>query len=100
MILGVINKQPADFLDYDISFAKWLVTADSLATVTADIVRMDGAASGEKDLEARYVINNNPIAKLWLAAGIDGVGYKVTLNVTTTAGRMTQAELRVKIKEV
>jgi hypothetical protein len=100
MILGVIVKQPADFLDYDISFAKWLIATDALATVTADIVRMDGAALGEKDLEARYVVNNSPIAKLWLAAGIDGVGYKVTLNVTTTAGRMTQAELRVKVKEV
>jgi hypothetical protein len=39
------------------------------------------------------------VAKVYTSGGTDGVTYKITATVTTTGGRVKQAEIKVKVKE-
>lgn len=100
MMLGRIQKQPADFLDYDIDFSKWLVGTDFINEINVQITRDDGADLGEDDLEAKYVINNNPVVKLWLAKGVDRESYKIEITVATNGARVKQVELRVRMRDI
>lgn len=100
MRLGTITKQPADFLDYDIDFSKWLVGTDLLASLAAVVTRDDGLPLGIGDLDPRYIINNQTIAKLWLADGVDRESYKIEITATTDDGRVKQVELRVRVRDV
>ena len=99
MVLGMIRKQPADFLDYDIDFSEWLIGTDAISTIDAQVTRDDGAVLTGADLEAKYIINNNPRVKVWLINGIDHENYKVELTITTDDGRIKQVELRVRVRD-
>lgn len=99
MVLGMIGKQPADFLDYDIDFSEWLVGTDAIASIETRVLRDDGRALGSGDLQAKYVINNSPRVKIWLIDGIDREGYKLEVTVTTDDGRIKQVELRVRVRD-
>lgn len=100
MRLGTISKQPADFLDYDIDYSEWLLGNDAINEITVDVTRDDGQVLGEGDLDVRYVINNNPVVKLWLADGIDQERYKIEITIRTNNGRVKQVELRARVRDV
>lgn len=99
MRLGTVTKQPADFLDYDIDFSDWLVGTDLIAELDVVVTRDDGLSLGAGDLDPRYIINNQTVAKLWLADGVDGEGYKIEITMTTDDGRVKQVELRVRVRD-
>ena len=100
MRLGTISKQPADFLDYDIDYSEWLLGNDAINEITVDVTRDDGAGLSSEDLEVRYVINNNPIVKLWLANGVDQERYKIEVTIRTNNGRIKQVELRTRVRDI
>lgn len=92
-IIGNINQQPSDNLDYDIDCTDLIGSGDTVASVTV--------ASTSADLSVLAVVAATADAvKVWITGGISGVTYKVTVTVTTTLGRVKQDELKVKIKEV
>lgn len=96
MILGKFTKQPADVQDYDISYADWL--ADLSDTAVSAAVTISGP-----DTSATIVSSLNApsgIVKVWVTGGTSGSQYKVTSTLTTTGGRIKQAEITVKVKEV
>lgn len=96
MILDNFNKQPADVLDYDVTYADWMATADYIAA-TATAVSPTGTIG---DLNIDAVTVNEPIVKIWVSAGRSGMTYKVTLTTTTTSGRVRQDEFKVRVKEI
>lgn len=90
-VLARWKKQPADAQDFDISYVTYLTDfADTAAgvVVTADT----GITILGYTLDAGIV-------KVLLSGGTDGSKYKVTLTLTTTAGRAKQAEFYVRVKE-
>lgn len=92
MALKTFPKQPAERQDYDISFVDWLNSlTDTIATVT--VVADTGIT-----LETNFS-HSAGIVKCWLLGGADGTIYTVTATVTTTGGRVKQAEIRIKVKE-
>lgn len=93
MILGTFQKQPADRLDYDVTYKDWLTTGDNLETVNA-VVEPEGALT----IETVYVVD--PKVKIWLSGGDSGVTYKVTLTANTADGRIRQDEFKVKVKDI
>jgi hypothetical protein len=97
--IGSITKQPADVLDYDIDFSEWLRAGDTLETIDVVLTRLDGATLGLDDLAVKYVINNTPIAKVWLEKGVDGQAYKAEVTVVTREGRTKQVELRARVRD-
>lgn len=90
-MLGTLRKRPDDTLDYDVSFEKWLSPGDVLtdATATAD------AAS----LTVLRTSLSGAVAKVWLAAGLAGNSYTITVTATTSQGRIKEVTFNLRIVE-
>lgn len=90
MILATFTKQPADVQDYDIDFNDYLTGMS------------DTGASASVTAEAGITIDshalNSGVVKVWVSGGTDGT-YKITVTLTTTGGRVKQAEVKIKVKE-
>jgi len=91
-ILGKFRKQPGEILDYDILYADFFSTrTDNLASATVTVE--DGITLVE------YIISGN-LVNIVLSDGVDGVRYKITIKMTTTAGILKEDEFFVTIKEI
>lgn len=90
-MLGVVEKQPVEILDYDVDFSRWLVD-DTISSATVTI-----APAGSLTLHALDV--EPTLTKVWLSGGTNGVSYKVEVTVNTNGGRTGQVEFRVRVKE-
>ena len=93
MILGRFTKQPAETLDYDIDFSEFFADGDTIQSVTSVVVSPAGLTKGST------FVNSGTIVKQWLSAGTDGVKYKITVTVTSGAGRVKQVEFYVRVKD-
>lgn len=92
-MLGIVQKQPADKLDYDVDFSRWITDDDEITTV-ASAVDPDGS------LIVDTVSVASPSVKVWLRGGESGKSYKVTLTVSTAFGRIKEVDFRVRVKDV
>ena len=91
-MLGTLQKRPADELDYDVNFEKWLTPSDTITSVTAIV-----APVGDLVVESTSIIG--PIIKVWLAGGVIGKTYSVTVTVATSGGRIKQVEFNLRVKD-
>jgi hypothetical protein len=91
-ILATFTKQPAEVQDYDIDFGEYLSTVSDTA-LTHTVVADTGITVQSSSLTGGVV-------KVWLAGGTTGTKYKITARLTTTGGRVKEAEVVVKVKEV
>lgn len=86
------EKQPADEEDFDVSYVAWLAarndTAESVAVTVPDGIT----------LVASTIVAG--VVKVWLSGGTDKTTYRITVTLTSTGGRVKQAEFDVKVKEV
>lgn len=101
MILKRYIKQPAEVLDYDISFSEFFSDGDSLVSVGTPPVPMPlnvTVSPSGLTLGPTFVINTNTV-KQWISGGTDGVEYKVTLTCTSNAGRVKQVEFIINVKD-
>ncbi len=93
-ILEKWPKQPDDIEDYDVSFVDYLAArSDTGASHTVAISPSGGATILASTLTAGVV-------KVWVTGGVSGTEYKITVTLTTTGGRVKQAEVSIKVKEV
>jgi hypothetical protein len=102
MILGTFSKQPVDRYDYDIDYSEWLTERDNVESVVVSILPnedlMDPVPVDK--LEVLSVTVMDPIVKLWIDGGRNGITYKVTLTMTTADGRIKQDEFKLKVKDI
>lgn len=98
MLLGTFNKQPADRYDYDFNYSEWLTVNDNLESTVVTTFPDDSA---EVDgLQVDIVVVIDPLIKIWLSGGKNGVTYKITMTTTTADGRIKQDEFKVKVKDI
>lgn len=90
-VLGSFTKQPAEKESYSINYEDDLIGADGIASA---VVAVDQVGL---TITASVVVS--PRVKVFLADGIDGVRYKVTVTATTDDGRVLQDEFIVKVKD-
>lgn len=90
-MLGQVNKQPVEILDYDIDFARWLVD-DTITAAVAEVTPTGTLTVQTIDIDPAYL-------KVWLAGGNDGITYKVEVTVDTAGGRRGQVEFKVRVKD-
>jgi hypothetical protein len=103
MILGTFDKQPADTLDYDIDFTSILDDGDTIASTGSPPVPMPLSvvvSPSGLTLGPTVVINNGKTVKQWLSGGLNRIQYKITLTITTSAGRVKQVEFVIRVKDV
>lgn len=84
-------KKPADVLDYDVDFARWLPSPDRLSGATSIIANSTAVVD-----RTEYTDTN---AKVWISGGVLGETATVTVTVTTQEGRTKQFVFNLKIKE-
>lgn len=92
-VIGKVNKQPADRIDYDIDCSDLVSGGDSVASVAAPVVTPTG-------LDVSAFVTATDTVKLWFDNGATGTSYKVEITVTTTLGRVKQDEIIVKVKDI
>lgn len=94
-IIAKYTKQPADVQDYDIDFqTEFLSGLGDAAPGPAGLVVLADAGI---NLDT-YSLNNG-LVKVWVSGGTDGTSYKVTVTLTSFAGRVKQVEFVIKVKE-
>lgn len=83
-------KQPNETLDYNFDFSLWMPTGDSIAssTVTADA----GITLGTKT-------NTGNTVQQFISGSTEGT-YKVTCRITTTQGRIKEAEILIQVMDL
>lgn len=99
MILGTFQKQPAETLDYDVDYSRWLVSGDSIESCISITDSGTPAVAGLSLVVLSTFVTASGV-KVWVNSGTSGVTYKVTITATTADGRIKQDELRIKVKEV
>ncbi|OCJ67680.1 hypothetical protein A6U97_02875 [Agrobacterium tumefaciens] len=87
----VMIKKPADFLDYDVDFARWLPSPDRISAAVATIA--DSTAIVDR------TEHSDTSAKVWISGGVVGETASVTVTVSTQEGRTKQFCFNLKIKE-
>jgi len=92
MKLGSVQKQPAERFSYTVNYADALTAGDNVQGVII--------ASTPAGLTIDNVAVYDPRVKFWVADGVTGGVYKVTLTTTTADSRVFQDEIIFKIKEI
>lgn len=90
--IGMITKQPAEILDYDVDYADWMTDGD---VVVLSRVLLPGA-----DTVVIDVFTSAAAVKLWISGGVDGQEGTIEITTTTRDGRVKQDELSLRIMEV
>ena len=100
MIVTTFEKQPWDEQDYDIDINPYLseFTGDTIEGVT---VTLPDGVSGEVSLGigVQAVAHQDGFVKFWVIGGASGKKYKMTLRITTSAGRKKEYEVMVNVAD-
>jgi hypothetical protein len=86
-----MTKSPADVLDFDIDFARWLTTDDRIVGAVATI-------SGSNATVDR-TDHSDTAAKVWVSGGVDGETGHISVVVTTLEERIKEFCFHLKIRE-
>ncbi|AAL49644.1 unknown [Sinorhizobium phage PBC5] len=86
-----MKKAPADTLDYDIDFARWL-TAEDRVTGAVSTITGSTAVIDRTDF-------SDTAAKIWISGGADTENGHVSTIVTTLEGRTKEFCFQLKIRE-
>ncbi len=96
MILGRYTKQPSEVSDYDIDFTDWLRSDETLASATATVACL---TSTDASLSMEGETLTAKIVRVRLSGGLAGEDYKVTVQTTSSSGRLDESEFKVKVRE-
>jgi hypothetical protein len=94
-------KQPVERVDYDIDYSEWLTTNDNVESVVVTVFPDESVMVPVPDsrLHILTAVVIDPIVKLWIEGGRNGLTYKVTLTMTSADGRIKQDEFKLKVKD-
>lgn len=92
MIIGMAQKQPDEYLDYNVDFTDWMPDGDTIASAAATV-----SPAGELDVDTVSIAT--PIVKFWAAGGVTGKTYKITVKITTAGGRVKEDEIKIRVRE-
>ena len=87
-------KDPDAVLDYGVDWSPWLETGETISTSewTASpdgLTVMDEPAPGMSGTSTL----------VWLSGGVAGRTYRVTNRITTTAGRIDERSIEIRVRE-
>lgn len=89
------TKQPREVDDFDIICTRRLGDGDTIASdgVTATYTGPDNA------LVIDRCTSTDVVAKIWIAGGTNGKTYKITAMISTTLGRLIEADFNLLVKD-
>ena len=93
-LLKTWTKTPRERMDYDVSFREWLAKeGDTPAAVNPLSVTVETGIT----LESFTFVAG--VAKVWVSGGVAGGAYRVTLQLTTSGGRIKESEFEIAVRE-
>lgn len=94
-ILGILNKQPREILDFDINYTTVLAGRTSILTTATSEVSPAGLT-----LVSTNVFAGDKKTKVVVGGGTTGTTYKVTVMTETDDGLKYEDEVSVIVEEV
>lgn len=92
-------KDPDATLDYVVNFGKWLPSGDSISTRTVTaatgLTKVSDAIVAGTDASGSTVVAG--AVQIWLSGGTLDAEYPVTCHITTSAGRITDETITLRI---
>lgn len=92
MTSNVLIKAPADILDYEFNFTRWLPTNDRIDSATANLA--NGASASIRDVEW-----SDQTVRVWLEGGADNDTGVLTVLINTAEGRTKEVTAQLRIRE-
>lgn len=86
-----VSKDPADRLDYDVDYSRWLPAGDVISSATA-------AVTGSTALADQVDVSSDAV-KVWISGGAVGDTAVVTVTAETAQGRTKEISFRLRIRE-
>jgi len=83
------TKDPNANLDYEVVWSDWL-TSDTITAVAWTV---------ETGITQTAATNTTTAATIWLSGGEAGTEYTVTCRVTTTAGRIDERSIAIRVAQ-
>jgi len=90
-MLGTVRKRLDDHHDYDVSFARWLSSGDTIPDATAS-VEPEGVTVDSVQIFGTVV-------KVWLSGGTAGDSHAVVVTATTSQGRVKEVQFNLRVTE-
>lgn len=88
-MIGTMTKAPADVLDFEIDFSRWLPMGDIIVSATAT-VEAGAVALDQTDHSETQV-------RVWLSGGAQGDAGPVTVTAVTQGGRTKAECFRIRV---
>lgn len=85
-----MEKLPADVLDYDIDFYRWLPPGDAIVSASAEITGSSVVVDG--------TVFSTSAAKVWLSGGDPGASETVTVSIVTAGGRSKTTQFIIRVR--
>lgn len=113
--MQTFQKQPADVLPYDVDLKAWFDNinaqgdaTDDIDTATAVVVSATTGSPSDLTIDEVVVVRTDPDdisspgyrVKVWTSGGVNGATYKITVTMTSNAGRVKEVDFKLKIKEL
>lgn len=94
-------KQPREVFDYFIDMREYFKEYKGDQINDASDVQVEISPAGEL-VDGGIVLNNDGTDGFtaWFSAGVDGGKYKITYVISTKEGRVEEAEMEIRVKEV
>lgn len=86
-----LRKAPADQLDYDVEFERWLSDGDRVQSATA--------AASPVGVTVDRVVVFGTIVKVWISGGTASESYEIKVTATTAKGRVKEVCFIIRVAE-
>ena len=100
-VIGEVTKQPSEIFPIGVDFTPDMESGDTLTTATVTAKNMDTGASSTATVLTGLagVATSTDIVTQAITGGTDGDWHRVQFKATTTAGRVYEHEIDVRVIE-
>lgn len=98
-VLGTVTKQPAEVEKYAISYKEALAPDETFQISFLEVTALDGSTTGLPAVDGQLIDVTGQRLFLLVSGGTAGGIYKITVRIQTSADRVLEDELKVKVKE-
>lgn len=94
------RQQPSEVVDYLIDLTVWIPENDSVIDTVARVTHsthLDPSVPIEMRVWVTDKATRKP--KIWCADGTNNIEYKITVLVTTAAGRVKEVDYKILVRE-
>jgi len=90
MAYTVFKKDPSSILDYAFDWSDWLASGETIASVSWTVPA--GISAEDYD-------ETETLTTVWLSGGTADTDYNIACKITTSAGRVDERTMTIKVRQ-